>query len=361
VSSLATKKTMSVEREIKKLLLKNECVTVPGFGAFITHYAPAQIFPAQNKLLPPSKTISFNRLLINNDGLLISSYSIQEAIGYQEAARTIEKQVNHWNRALENQQAIILEDIGKLIKTNDGKIDFIEGLTENISLQSYGLKTLYHLPINRSISAEKNIVLPTSIPSTTAKIQQQKRKRRASYRRNNAKYLLAGCVLAIIGLSQLLLFTDSPIQVSEANFINFNFVESAPAHLTEPKKARNYLAISAIDNSLLPRESYAKPFKKIAQEPITTATSVSKVEQVVAQEAQPLPTGYYIILGCFKEQKNANKLCQKLMKEGKKIYKKTSNSGFTTIGEFVSSSQEESMKILKSRQVTQPDIWLKKL
>jgi len=352
---------MSVEREIKQLLLKNECVTVPGFGAFITHYAPAQIFPAQNKLLPPSKTVSFNRLLTNNDGLLISSYSLQEAISYQEAARTIEKQVNHWNRALENQQAIILEDIGKLIRTNDGKIDFIEGLTENISLQSYGLKTLYHLPINRSIIQEKNAVLPSSAKPTPPIIQRQKQIRRVGHRKNTAKYLLAGCVIAIIGLSQLLLFTDSPIQVSEANFINFSFAESRPAHLPEHKKASHYLAASSVNNSILTRESYTQPFKKIAAEPIATAIAITKVEPVVTQESKTLPTGYYIILGCFKEQKNADKLSQKLIKEGKKVYKKTSLSGFTTIGEFVSSSQEESTKILKSRQITQPDIWLKKL
>ncbi len=352
---------MSVEKEIKQLLLKNECVTVPGFGAFITHYAPAQVFPAQNKLLPPSKTVSFNRLLTNNDGLLISSYSLKEAISYQEAARTIEKQVNHWNRALENQQAIILEDIGKLIRTNDGKIDFIEGLTENISLQAYGLNALYHLPINRSIIQENKTVQPSSAKPSAPIVQRQKRNRRVGHRKNTAKYVLVSCLLAIVGLSQLLLFTDSPIQVSEANFIHFSFVESRPTHLPNHKESSHYIAASSVNDSILTRESYTQPFKKIAQESMATDITTTKVEQVVTQEANTLPTGYYLILGSFKEQKNADKLSQKLIKEGKKVYKKTTRTGFTTIGEFVSASQEESAKILKSRQVTQPDIWLKKL
>ena len=352
---------MSVEKEIKKLLLKNECVTVPGFGAFITHYAAAQLFPAQNKLLPPSKTVSFNRLLTNNDGLLISSYSFHEGINYQEAAQTIEKQVNHWNIALENQQAIILEDIGKLIKTNDGKIDFIEGLTENIALESYGLKALYHLPINRSITPEKEKVSYPVAKPTPPLIQKQIEKRREGNRKIVTKYLLAGCLVAIVGLMQLLIFTDAPIQVNEANFINIGLNENRPTHLPYHKVVSHYLAATSIADSILFRESYDRPYKAIVKETIPAITSTTKVEKVSVANTYDLPSGYYLILGCFKESKNAEKLSKKLMLEGKKVYKKTSNAGFTTIGEFVSSSIEESTKVLKARQVTQPDIWLKKL
>ncbi|NLA48282.1 MAG: hypothetical protein GX876_02335, partial [Bacteroidales bacterium] len=61
---------MDITSFIRELLFSHDCVIVPGFGGFVGNYAPARIDRATSTFYPPSKQISFNRNLRNNDGLL---------------------------------------------------------------------------------------------------------------------------------------------------------------------------------------------------------------------------------------------------------------------------------------------------
>lgn len=66
---------IELAKHIEVLLLDNDCVIVPGFGGFVTHYIPATRIAEENLFLPPTRIIGFNPSLTMNDGLLAQSYA----------------------------------------------------------------------------------------------------------------------------------------------------------------------------------------------------------------------------------------------------------------------------------------------
>ncbi|MBP6425885.1 MAG: SPOR domain-containing protein, partial [Flavobacterium sp.] len=76
---------MKIENYIAQLLYRYQCVTVPGFGAFLTEIQSAQLVESSHSFFPPKKLISFNSYLKNNDGLLANHIAQTEKTSYEYA------------------------------------------------------------------------------------------------------------------------------------------------------------------------------------------------------------------------------------------------------------------------------------
>ena len=63
---------MSIFKHIVDLLYNNDCVILPGFGAFVLKNKSA--FRKGDEFFPPSKYVSFNSMLKENDGLLTTKH-----------------------------------------------------------------------------------------------------------------------------------------------------------------------------------------------------------------------------------------------------------------------------------------------
>jgi 2',3'-cyclic-nucleotide 2'-phosphodiesterase (5'-nucleotidase family) len=71
---------MKIEQYISQLLFRYQCVTVPGFGAFLTEFQSAQLDENSHSFYPPKKMVSFNPFIKNNDGLLANHLAQAEKI-----------------------------------------------------------------------------------------------------------------------------------------------------------------------------------------------------------------------------------------------------------------------------------------
>lgn len=131
---------VNLEKYIYELLLKNETVIIPAFGAFVSVYKPAEIQGDQIK--PPSKEISFTHQIRNNDGLLVGYVSRQEGISHFEALKVIEKQRENLVFQLEKGEKVVLEQTGTLWFNDNGEIEFEPFFDDNLLLDSYGLETI---------------------------------------------------------------------------------------------------------------------------------------------------------------------------------------------------------------------------
>ena len=60
-----------LSRHIEVLLFENDCVIIPNFGGFVTHYTPSKRDVKENLFIPPTRVIGFNDQLKLNDGLLV--------------------------------------------------------------------------------------------------------------------------------------------------------------------------------------------------------------------------------------------------------------------------------------------------
>ena len=92
---------MQLSQYISDLLYRYECVTIPNFGAFLSHPISARVNIATSDFYPPQKQLSFNIQLQSNDGLLTSYISEVEKISFEMANQKIQKQVTQLKSRLE--------------------------------------------------------------------------------------------------------------------------------------------------------------------------------------------------------------------------------------------------------------------
>lgn len=139
---------MQLDSYISDLLYRYECVTIPGFGAFLSHRISARIDADSQTFFPPQKRLSFNKQLQENDGLLANYISKAEEISYADALKRIQTYTRQILISLESDGSVTLEKIGSLSRNAEGNISFepvqnINYLTDAFGLASYAAKPVY--------------------------------------------------------------------------------------------------------------------------------------------------------------------------------------------------------------------------
>ena len=146
---------MRIEQYISQLLYRYQCVTVPGFGAFLTENRPAQLVEETHTFYPPKKVVLFNFHLKNNDGLLANQLAHGEKISYEQAVTLLENEVATWKIALQKNEAISLKNIGKLSLNSEKNIVFEPIDQLNYAMTSFGLTSFVSPRIKREVYKEE--------------------------------------------------------------------------------------------------------------------------------------------------------------------------------------------------------------
>jgi cell division protein FtsN/nucleoid DNA-binding protein len=130
---------MKIEKYISGLLYRYQCVSIPGFGAFLSEWQSAQIAEGHNSFVPPRKVISFNSNIKTNDGLLANHIALQEKISYENALAKIQTQVTFWLEKLQNKEVLTLENIGEIFSNSENNLVFKPNTSVNYLMDSFGL------------------------------------------------------------------------------------------------------------------------------------------------------------------------------------------------------------------------------
>lgn len=136
---------MLIEQLIGDLLLRHNCVVVPSFGGFVARQSPAALDIANGTMLPPRKSLLFNKQLINNDGLLIASLAQETGSSYDQAAEEIRRQVAQWQHTLNEGERVTFDRVGYLFLDQEKNIGFEQDRYFNLLLQSYGLGKVHFI------------------------------------------------------------------------------------------------------------------------------------------------------------------------------------------------------------------------
>jgi nucleoid DNA-binding protein/cell division septation protein DedD len=126
---------------IHNLLLEHETVIIPGFGAFLSEYIPADINDTTGELKPPSKTVTFNPQIRNNDGLLVGYIAGQENISHFDALKLIEKERENIFYQLDKGEQVEWPKVGAMYYNKRNEIAFDPYVEDNLLLDAYGLET----------------------------------------------------------------------------------------------------------------------------------------------------------------------------------------------------------------------------
>jgi len=140
---------LPIEKRVFELLKHYDCVIITGLGGFILNHRSAYVNDITKTIYPPSKYISFNKNLCQNDGLLANYLTEIENISYDEACLAIMRFSRKAKLKLQNQQTVNFKNIGTLYCQQEGKIEFSANESFNFNQDSYGFKSFQLKSIKR--------------------------------------------------------------------------------------------------------------------------------------------------------------------------------------------------------------------
>jgi len=199
---------ISITEHLGYLLTCHDCVSVPGWGAFIANYTTACYNQDRQVMCAPRRVIGFNASVNHNDGLLAQSLMRRELMTYERAMRFIDDSVTTWRQQLAAGEEVSLGRLGYFSPTATGAAQFVPFFHLNPADCYFGLddirvKTVATLESER----EANNQQPTAQPALTPELPRQNVFTRRATR-------IAASVAVLLGLGVLL---STPVIVHRDN------------------------------------------------------------------------------------------------------------------------------------------------
>ncbi len=302
---------LKIEKSISELLFQYDCVIVPDLGGFVGNYSAAKIHPIRNTFTPPSKQISFNRNLTNNDGLLANYISNQNELSFVEARKMIDSFVNQTVASLSQGKKVGLDKIGTLYLDPEKNLQFSPDYAVNYLMDAYGLGEFKANAIIREKVIE---VVEKQIKEKLVVVQSNNTKKEKN--KVGFYWVAAASVLIMagVGYTTYKYQQDNSFPMAYASFgwttaeatYSPQIIEKNEAfQLDEPKVI--------VEEKTVIEESIPAKTKK------STDFVVENVDKEVPSKTNTnLFSSYqfHVVGGCFSSESNAKKLVRQLNKKG---------------------------------------------
>ena len=309
---------MNIEHYIGQLLYRYQCVTVPGFGAFLTEIQSAQWVESANSFFPPKKQISFNTNIKNNDGLLANHIARTEKTSYEYAISAIQYEVMNWKKELEKNRTLVIKNVGSFTLNATDNLIFTPTEQKNYLTSSFGLGSFIAPVVKReSFESVEQFVEETPVISLITE------------ERNGRSYLKYAAVF-VLGLG-LLGSVGYPVYQNQMATQRI-LVEQAVQKQVENKIQEATFSI------------------KSPMAPVTLSVKANKQHKM----------SYHVVAGAFRDEKNAEQIFQKLTKMGFKARKLEVNKyGLYPVlyGSFATYAEAQKVKN-EVRESENPDAWM---
>ena len=307
---------MKIEQHISQLLYRYQCVTVPGFGAFLTEIQPAQLNENSNAFYPPKKLISFNSYLKHNDGLLANHIAQSEKTSYDDAIEAIHSEVGIWKNILQINEKFTLKNIGELSLNSEKKLVFAPYEQLNYLKDSFGLNSFVSPNIKRESYQKEVEILEEKAP---IQFTPETRQKARPYLKYTAMFVLALTAAGSIGYK---LYQN---QVAENTQIVLTEVE-------KEVEGKIQEATFFIENPM----------------PAVTLT--------VKEDKMP----FHVVAGAFRKESNAQKIYEDLSSKGYKARRLAPNKHglFPVLYGSYPTYKDAWKAMAKIKKEHNPDAWL---
>jgi nucleoid DNA-binding protein len=279
---------------IIRLLYDNECVIVPDFGGFIAQYSSANLDDSTGFFSPPSKNILFNKNLINNDGLLVNTVAQLDDISFVDASAIIKSKVTQLKKELSEKKQIEIPSLG-LIYLHQDIIKFKQK-SENILLESYGLSSF-------NINEFK---IPIFKESKVIKLDRP----RIPISKN---WWVAAAVIPLLFYSAWIPMKTNLFSEKES----FHYSDLNPFTFTKQSKYHPKNLINIIGETKLSENEI-----EISSKPIGLSVQLNNIEktEILTNIDKRSDILFHVIVGCFSNKANAQKLIKDLNNKGNKAH-----------------------------------------
>lgn len=306
---------MNIQPYIAQLLYRYQCVTVPGLGAFLTETQSAQWIESANSFFPPKKMISFNANIKNNDGLLANHIAQSEKTSYDYAVSAIQYEVLNWKKILEENGTLSIKNVGDISLNADKNLVFIPSDQTNYLSSSFGLSSFVSPVVKREIFEQK---MEAFEEKTIIKLETEERK--------NKPYLRYAAIFVLgLGLT---------------GTIGFSLYQNQLANET-------LLVETAVQKQVNNKIQEATFFIKSPMPAVTLSIKEGKMP-------------YHVMAGAFREEKNAQKIFERLSNQGYKARRIAPNKhGLFPVlyGSYATFAEAEKAK-KEIQEKDNPEAWL---
>lgn len=333
-----------VDHLLGELLLRHNCVIVPAFGGFVAREVSARIDYTSGKMTPPSKSLLFNKQLINNDGLLITELARHQNISYDQAAAEIKGLVSDWNTRLKQGGRIELDKIGTIYLDTERNLCFEQDRFFNLLLGSFGLGQVHFVSeedvtiIERKIEEQELVREETQtevketkiIPLQIVKENQEEIKVITTQKKRSSvlKYIAAACILPIAFYSVWIPMKTDVLESGVISIQDFNPFNQAPSaqystkelNLPEYNEEESFTLedqVSALETGVTTYTYAFVPGINLSVE-LETQTVGEEIadEKITTPESSIEMFSMHYIVGCFSQEENADNLVAKLQSLG---------------------------------------------
>lgn len=293
---------------IIQLLLRHNCVVVPGFGGFVAKQVAAELDLQNGLIAPPKKALLFNRFLLADDGLLLAEISRQNGLYYEEAKNQLQAYTDQLQRQLLGGQTVQFPKLGTFSRQPDGQLLFEQDRFFNLLLSSYGLGKLSFVPQQIENSAEKPVISLHEKPV-----------RQISW----AKVAAAACLLPLGFYSFWIPTQTTALQSGLISVNDFNPFEPAQkpsyqkktfdkAAKTESEKSRLHFKFAS--SAHIEAYEWQPGFTLNVRVPALPKKPQTNTNTPAPQIVASAP--FHFIVGCFSNLQNAQNLQRKLQRDG---------------------------------------------
>ena len=310
---------MNIESYISQLLYRYQCVTVPGFGAFLTEIQSAQLIESSHSFFPPKKVISFNAHLKNNDGLLANHIAQAEKTSYEYAVSAIQYEVHNWKKALQENGLFSIKNVGNFSLNADNNLIFTPNDQTNYLTNSFGLSAFVSPVVKRELFEQKIEALEENIVESEVIEFVPERRRTSAYLKYAAIFVLG------LGLTGAIGYPVYQQQIANQTIIVEQSVQKQVQHKIQE-------ATFFIEN------------------PVPAVTLTVKESKM----------SYHIMAGAFREERNAQKAFEKLSNQGYKARRIPQNKyGLYPVlyGSYATFAEAEKAK-QEIQNTINPDAWV---
>lgn len=316
---------MKIEHYISQLLYRHQCVTVPGFGAFLTEIQSAHLHENTNSFYPPKKVISFNANLKNNDGLLANHIAQIEKTTYENAVASIESEVVIWNSILQVNEKFTLKNIGELFLNPEKNLVFTPSENINYLKESFGLNSFVSPAIKREQYKQEADTFYKEEVIETAAVEERDPIALEPQTRSGRRWLKYAAIVVLA--------------LSATGTVGYKLYQD---HI----ESETLIVETAVQKKLQDKIQEAT---FMIENPVPSVTLTVKAEKL----------SYHIVAGAFRNEENAQNVYNDLLKSGFKARRIPPNKhGLFPVLYGSYATYAEAQQAISQIHQTNPEAWL---
>lgn len=309
-------------QHIEYLLLRHDCVIVPGLGAFIASMTPASIDMEKGIILPPSRSLMFNQAVTLDDGLLANSISRKSGLSFEESRQAIVRCVTNMKSILNSRGEIVMGNLGTLMRGTEGNLLFAPHAVDFSNASGMGYSSI-KLSVPEVETKPSAPIISETPEIEDISVENEKNYYSIRISRAFARIASAVAVIAVVALTMILNPLPSDNLEQRASVVPVNAILPAATH-----------------------QEFTDTVKTIVAEEVP----------VVKEEIAP---AHYLIVATFSNEKEAKAYAERYSTDEFPLTAVASKR-MTRVAAAASDNREELIKQLNSAAISSkfPNAWI---